>query len=219
MRVLLIEDDQQLGKALHRGLSQDYATDWFRSAEEGADALPLTPYNAIVLDINLPGMSGLEWLTELRRSGARVPVLLLTARDTTIERVAGLDTGADDYLTKPFEFDELMARLRALLRRRDAYRPEIVTHGTLTLDTHNKAATFGGMPLQLSQKEFEILRLLVEQAGSCVSKEVIENNLYGWDNSVGSNTVEVHISSLRRKLGKHSIKTFRNLGYVLEEIP
>ncbi|NBO17740.1 MAG: response regulator [Proteobacteria bacterium] len=195
MRVLLIEDDQQLGKALYHGLKQDYATDWFRSAEEGEDALRLTSYDAIALDINLPGLSGLEWLKDLRRRGITIPVLLLTARDTTQERITGLDTGADDYLTKPFDFDELMARLRALMRRREAYQPQTILHGPLML---------------------EILRLLVEQAGSCVSKEIIENNLYGWDNPVGSNTIEVHISSLRRKLGKQHIKTMRSLGYVLE---
>lgn len=217
MRVLLIEDDQQLGKALHHGLKQDYAADWFRSAEEGEDALQLTRYDAIVLDINLPGITGLEWLERLRQRGVRIPVMLLTARDTTQERVNGLDSGADDYLTKPFDLDELMARLRALMRRRDTYQPQTLTRGGLVLDLRNKSATHNGQDLSLSQKEFEILRLLIEHAGSCVSKEMIENNLYGWDNPVGSNTVEVHISLLRRKLGKQRIKTVRNLGYMLEE--
>lgn len=216
MRILLIEDDQQLGKALHHGLKQDYTADWFRSAEEGEDALPLTPYDVIVLDINLPGMSGLEWLAKLRKRAVHIPVLLLTARDTAIERVSGLDLGADDYLGKPFDFDELMARLRALMRRRESYKPELVRYGTLVLDTHNKIALLDDVSLLLSQKEFEILRLLVEQAGSCVSKEVIENNLYGWDNPVGSNTIEVHMSALRRKLGRDCIKTIRNQGYVIQ---
>lgn len=216
MRVLLIEDDLQLGKALHHGLKQDYATDWFRSAEEGEDSLRLTTYDAIVLDINLPGMSGLEWLHSLRRRAIGTPVLLLTANDTPQERIEGLDSGADDYLTKPFDFDELMARLRALLRRRETYQSEIVIRGSLHLDIRNKTATYEGTPLGLLQKEFEILRMLAEQIGVCVSKERIENNLYGWDSTIGSNTIEVHISSLRRKLGKHHIRTIRNQGYVLE---
>ncbi len=216
MRILLIEDDHQLGKAIYQGLKQVYATDWFRSAEEGEDALALSAYDAIVLDITLPQMSGLEWLDLLRQRGVAIPVLLLTALDTTQERITGLDTGADDYLTKPFDFDELMARLRAIMRRRETYRPEMVTHAGLCLDTRNKTATYQGVALSLSQKEFEILRLLVEQPGSCVSKQMIENNLYGWDNPVGSNTIEVHISALRRKLGKRHIRTVRNQGYVLE---
>ncbi len=218
-RILLIEDDLQLGKALHQGLKQEYPTDWFRSAEEGEDALALTDYDVLVLDINLPGQSGLEWLAVLRRRGVALPVLLLTALDTPQERVTGLDSGADDYLTKPFDFDELMARLRALMRRRATYVPEQLTHGGLVLDTRSKTASYMGESLGLSLKEFEILRLLVEHAGACVSKEIIETNLYGWDMEVGSNTIEVHISSLRRKLGRRHIRTVRTQGYVLELTP
>lgn len=216
MRILLIEDDPQLGKALHQGLKQEYAADWFRSAEEGDEALRLTPYAVLVLDINLPGMSGLAWLHALRQRGTGVPVLLLTARDSTAERVEGLDSGADDYLTKPFDFEELMARVRALTRRREIYRPQTLQLGTLLLDLRNKTAAVSGVPLPLLAKEFEILRLLAERPGECVSKEAIENNLYGWDNPVGSNTVEVHVSALRRKLGRSHIRTLRNQGYALE---
>lgn len=216
MRILLIEDDKQLGKAIFHGLKQDHAADWFRTAEEGDDALRVTVYDAVVLDINLPGMSGLEWLARLRRARNAVPVLLLTARDTTSERVEGLDAGADDYLVKPFDFEELLARLRALSRRREAYQPSLFGYGDLTLDTTNKTAMREGVALPLSQKEFDILRLLVEHPGQCVSKERIEQNLYGWDDTVGSNTVEVHISSLRRKLGRDFIRTVRNLGYRVE---
>ncbi len=216
MRVLLIEDDRQLGRAIHQGLKQEYASDWFRTAEEGADALAVTRYDVIVLDINLPGMSGLDWLARLRRNQDAVPVLLLTARDTTQERVQGLDAGADDYLVKPFDFEELLARIRALARRREHFRPKEMIFGDLVLDIPNKSASFANKPLSLSQKEFEILRLLADHAGHFVSKEKIEQNLYGWDDSVGSNTVEVHISALRRKLGKNFIRTARNLGYKIE---
>lgn len=218
MRVLLIEDDRQLGKAIHQGLKQEYAADWFRTAEEGIDALAVGKYDVMVLDINLPGMSGLEWLTQLRRNHNALPVLLLTARDTTQERVRGLDSGADDYLVKPFDFDELLARIRALSRRREHYRPQTVSFGELLLDISSKTASRSGKPLTLSQKEFEILRLLIDHAGHCVSKEKIEQNLYGWEDNIGSNTVEVHISSLRRKLGKDLIRTVRNLGYKIEAI-
>lgn len=216
MRLLLIEDDLQLGKALHSGLKQEYAADWFRTAEEGQDALRLTAYDVLVLDINLPGMSGLELLHLLRQQGQSLPTLLLTARDTVSERVEGLDRGADDYLSKPFDFDELMARLRALTRRRKIYRNPQLRAGALVLDTQLKSVVDDGQPVLLIHKEFEILRLLMEQPGACVSKESIENNLYGWDNPVGSNTVEVHISALRRKLGKGRIRTVRNQGYVFE---
>ena len=213
MRVLLIEDDQQLGKALFQGLKQEYAADWFRTAEEGGDALEVTAYDVIVLDINLPGMSGLQWLSEMRRRQYNTPVLLLTAHDTTQERVTGLDAGADDYLIKPFDFEELLARIRALSRRRELFQPAVITFYDLSLDTVNKTALRNQKNLALSQKEFDILRLLVEHRGQCVSKSWIEQKIYSWDDTIGSNTVEVHISSLRRKLGREFIQTVRNSGY------
>lgn len=218
MRLLLIEDDNQLGKALYQGLKQEYATDWLRTAEEAEDALPLASYDVIILDINLPGMSGLQWLKNLRRRKNNIAVLLLTARDTTQERVEGLDSGADDYLVKPFDFEELLARIRALSRRKEQYQPAILQLADITLDTHSKTANKNGHALTLSQKEFEILRLLIERAGQYVSKETIEQKLYGWDDTIGSNTIEVHISSLRKKLGKSMIRTVRNLGYRIEAI-
>lgn len=218
MRILLIEDDKLLGKALFKGLRQDHAADWFRSAEEGEDALAGAQYDAIVLDINLPGMSGLQWLSSLRKRQNAVPILLLTARDTTADRIEGLDSGADDYLVKPFDFEELLARLRALTRRKPVYQPSILSLGALRLDTQNKSASRDGMPLTLSHKEFDILHLLAEHSGQYVSKERIEQSLYGWEDTIGSNTIEVHISSLRRKLGKEAIETARNLGYRIGKI-
>lgn len=215
MRILLIEDDLQLGKAIHRGLKQEYAADWFQSAEEGEDALRVSHYDVIILDINLPGMSGLQWLSALRRAECAIPVLLLTARDTVNERVAGLDAGADDYLVKPFDFDELLARIRALSRRKDVWKSETLTLGALVLNGTKKAADWQGKPIALSYKEFDILYLLAENAGHYVSKERIEQNIYGWDDTIGSNTVEVHISALRRKLGRDFIRTQRNLGYMV----
>jgi DNA-binding response OmpR family regulator len=219
MRILLIEDDAQLGKAIFQGLKQDYAADWFRTAEEGADAVHDTPYDVIVLDINLPSMSGLEWLTRLRKQQHATPILLLTACDTVQDRVTGLDCGADDYLIKPFDFEELLARIRALARRKPKFQPCILSIGELILDSINKTALYQRKQLALSQKEFDILYMLVQQAGQYVSKERMEQKLYGWDDVIGSNTIEVHISALRRKLGKEFIKTTRNLGYRIEKNP
>lgn len=216
MRVLLIEDDRLLGKAVFTGLKQEFAADWFRTAEEGDDALKMGAYDTIVLDINLPGMSGLEWLQQLRKRQVATPVLLLTARDTPPERVAGLNSGADDYLVKPFDFEELVARIRALGRRQPQLQPAVLRFGGLTLDTRNKTALLEGKPLSLVQKEFEILRLLIERPGEYITKEKLEQKLYGWDDTIGSNTIEVYISGLRRKLGKEFIRTTRNLGYRVE---
>ena len=216
MRLLLIEDDRQLGKAVLQGLRQEYTADWFRSAEEGKAAMNDTPYDLLVLDINLPGMSGLDWLHKLRRAKQAIPVLLLTARDTAPQRVEGLDAGADDYLVKPFDFEELLARIRALLRRRGIYTENVLTHKDILLDLSGKTVSRAGNPVTLSGKEFEILRLLMENIGRCLSKEHIEKKIYSWDDEVASNTIEAHISSIRKKLGKELIKTMRGIGYIME---
>jgi two-component system, OmpR family, response regulator QseB len=213
IRVLLIEDDALLGKAIFRGLRQDYTADWFRSAEEGAEALLATEYDVLVLDINLPVMSGLEWLGLLRKQRSPIPVLLLTAHDTTQERVAGLNAGADDYLVKPFDFEELIARIRALSRRKPLLHTTEFTYGDVIFDVTQKTVHLHSELLPVSQKEFDILYLLVQNAGAYLTKQRIEEKIYGWDDVIGSNTIEVHISSLRRKLGKEFIQTTRNLGY------
>lgn len=218
MRLLLIEDDQALGKAIYTGLRQDDATDWFRTAEEGAEALKGATYDVIILDVNLPKMSGLEWLKLLRKQDSQIPVLLLTARDAVAQRVEGLNAGADDYLVKPFDFDELVARIRALGRRKGAVQDLLLSHGTLTLNLGTRMVESDGVPVLLSHKEFSILQHLLEQAGRCQSKEHIEAKLYGWDDEVGSNTVEVHVSGIRRKLGKDLIKTIRGVGYLIEKV-
>lgn len=215
MRLLLIEDDPQLGKAIYLGLKQEYTTDWFKSAEEGESVIDASPYDLIVLDINLPGVSGLEWLHSLRNRKVDIPVLLLTARDVPSQRVEGLDAGADDYLIKPFDFDELLARIRALLRRKGAYQESILHYKDIAMDLAGRTVSKGGDIVVLSGKEFEILRLLMENVGRCLSKEQIEQKIYNWDDEFGSNTVEVHISAIRRKLGKELIKTMRGIGYIL----
>lgn len=215
MRLLLIEDDPQLGKALYQGLKQEYTADWFKSAEEGEAVIETTPYDVVVLDINLPGMSGLEWLRTLRNRKFDIPVLLLTARDAPSQRVEGLDAGADDYLIKPFDFDELLARIRALLRRKGAFQETVLHYKNITMDLDSKTVSKDSETISLSGKEFEIFRLLLENVGRCLSKEQIEQKIYNWDDDFGSNTVEVHISGIRRKLGKDLIKTMRGIGYIV----
>lgn len=216
MRLLLIEDDKALGKAIHTGLRQEDAADWFQCAEDGAEALKSNAYDVIILDINLPKMSGLEWLAQLRREKCQIPVLLLTARDTVSQRVEGLDAGADDYLIKPFDFGELLARVRALGRRKSPLAEQVILHHALRMNVSAKTIEYEGKPVSLSQKEFSILQYLLEHTGRCHSKEQIEAQLYGWDEEVGSNTVEVHVSSIRRKLRKELIKTIRGAGYMIE---
>lgn len=219
MRLLLVEDDPMLGKAVqtalrHAGFTADLAED----GESAIEALATTGYDLMLLDINLPGKSGLEVLAELRRKKNTMPVLALTARDTTAQRVEGLDGGADDYLTKPFDLDELLARIRALLRRAAGRALPLMTHGELTLDPAAKILTRKGRPVTLSAREWAVLTVLMENTGKVMSRQQIEDKLYGWDMEVDSNAIEVHISHLRKKLGDSLIKTIRGLGYIVEKI-
>ena len=172
----------------------------------------------MVLDITLPGMSGLDFLSLLRAKNHTIPVLLLTARDAPMQRVEGLDTGADDYLIKPFDFEELLARLRALLRRKGKYQTSIMHCKDIELDMSAKSVKKSGEPQSLSTKEFDILYLLIDNAGLCLSKQQIEEKIYDWDHEFESNTIEVHISAIRRKLGKELIKTMRGVGYIMEQV-
>ena len=184
-------------------------------AEEGNAVIDNTPYDLIILDINLPGSSGLDWLRTLRQRRIDLPVLLLTARDTPSQRVEGLDAGADDYLVKPFDFEELLARIRALLRRRGTLHERVLQYRNISMDLSGKTVSKDGEVVSLSAKEFDILRLLMENIGRCLSKQQIEKKIYNWDDEFESNTVEVHISAIRRKLGKELIKTMRGIGYIM----
>ncbi|MCP4695732.1 MAG: response regulator [Gammaproteobacteria bacterium] len=216
MRLLLIEDDQILGNGIQAGLS-DSAVDWFENAESGEHALRVENYDALILDLTLPGKGGLVLLRELRANGNDIPVLILTARDSVSDRVAGLDSGADDYLIKPFALDELNARLRALIRRRGGRAAPCLRHGDLELDPAAHSTTLAGLPITLSAKEFRILQSLLENKGRVLSRTRLEESLYSWDDGVESNAVEVHIHHLRKKLGKKLIKTLRGVGYVVEK--
>lgn len=217
MRILYVEDDALLGQATHVGLKEEFAVDWFTQVDDAEEALRQVSYDVLILDINLPGRSGLDFLREQRAKGNSLPVLLLTARDTVPQRVQGLDAGADDYLIKPYDFEELLARIRALVRRRNQPYRDVLRYRDLSVDFSGHTVTMDGMPLALTQREFDVLRILLEEQGRCLSKDQIAEKMYGWDDEVESNTIEVYISSLRRKLGKEYIRTMRGLGYLMEK--
>jgi two-component system response regulator QseB len=216
MRLLLVEDDTMIGEAVRAGLRQDgFTVDWVRDAEAGEAAFSVEAYALLLLDLGLPRKSGLDWLRGLRQRGNRVPVLILTARDAIADRVAGLDGGADDYLVKPFDLDELSARVRALLRRHAGRAEPLLRHANLTLDPATHAATFNGEPINVSARELALLAALLERPGAILSRAQLEQRLYGWGEEVESNAVEVHIHNLRKKLGPDFIRNVRGLGYTL----
>lgn len=218
MRILLVEDDVLLGEGLITGLSQDgYAVDWITDGVDADLALETERFDLVVLDWNLPGLSGLEVLRRLRARGKDTPVLLLTARDTVTDRVTGLDSGADDYLTKPFDLDELAARLRSLLRRHSGRASPLLQVGELALDPAAHHVTWKGNVVVLSPREFALLRMLMENVGRVVSKSRLEESLYGWNSDVESNTVEVFIHHLRKKFGNEVIRTVRGVGYMMDK--
>jgi len=218
MRLLLVEDDAMIGEAVRAGLRQEgFTVDWVRAAEAGDAALKAEAYALLLLDLGLPRKSGLDWLGELRRRGERLPVLILTARDAVADRVSGLDSGADDYLVKPFDLDELSARVRALLRRQAGRAEPTLRHAELTLNPATHEATYKGEPIALSAREFALLAALLERPGAILSRAQLEQRLYGWGEEVESNAVEVHIHNLRKKLGHDTIRTVRGVGYRIGE--
>ena len=220
MRLLLVEDDPLIGESIRKGLRKDGAgVDWARDGEEAETALKTETYSLVLLDLGLPEKSGLEVLRDLRRRGDTVPVLILTARDTVADRVGGLDAGADDYLVKPFDLDELTARIRALLRRRAGRAQPLIVHGGLTLNPATHEAAYKGRDLSLSAREFELLLTLLETPGAVLSRAKMEERLYGWGEEVESNAVEVHIHNLRKKLGRDFIRTVRGVGYMIPKNP
>jgi len=218
MRILLVEDDAMIGKTLSQALTQDgYAVDWVTDGQAGRLALDTggAGYALVLLDLGLPRKSGLDLLKEIRRAGNRTRVLIVTARDAVADRVAGLDAGADDYLTKPFSLDELQARMRALLRRDVVREDNVLRHRELTVDTVARTVTQGGRVIELSGREFALLAALLERPGAALSKAQLEERVYKWGDEVESNAVEVHVHHLRRKLGADAIRTIRGVGYAL----
>lgn len=218
MRALLVEDDALLGDGIRAGLKLgDYAVDWVRDGDAARRALLDHAYDVCVLDLGLPRRDGLAVLKELRARGDRLPVLILTARDTSADKVAGLDAGADDYLTKPFDLSELQARLRALLRRAGGAASPTLSHGAVVLDPATKRVTRAGAPVALSAREYALLHDLLSHRNHIRTRAQLEESLYAWGEEAESNTVEVYIHHLRKKLGADFIRTVRGLGYQLGE--
>jgi DNA-binding response OmpR family regulator len=222
MKILLVEDDPTLGEAVMLAIRQaGFAVDWTQDGVQAENALSGYVYDAMLLDLGLPRREGLEVLRRLRKRGATLPVMILTARDTVEDRVRGLDAGADDYLLKPFALDELLARLRALLRRAHGAADAQNRIGRLSFDSVKRQARVDDIPLVLSAREMEVLEILLNHAGHVTAKEAIADRLTGWDEGVGDNAVEVYIHRLRRKLAGSGVlvRTLRGLGYLLEVEP
>ncbi len=219
MKILLVEDDSTLGEAVMLAIRQaGFTVDWTRDGVQAEHALSGFLYDAVLLDLGLPRREGIEVLRNLRKRGATLPVIVLTARDSIEDRVRGLDAGADDYLLKPFSLEELLARLRALLRRAHGVANSTVSVGRLCFDSVRREASVGETRLALSARELEVLEILLNHAGRVTAKEAIVDRLAGWDDGVGENAVEVYIHRLRRKLegSGAAIRTLRGLGYLLE---
>lgn len=219
MRLLLVEDDAMIGDSVRKGLRQDgFTVDWVRDGRAGERALDEQVHDLLLLDLGLPGKEGIEVLKSVRRKGNRIPVLILSARDAVPERVAGLNAGADDYLIKPFDLEELTARIHALLRRHAGRAEEVIRHGELVLNPATHEAVLGGSALALSAREFALLQALLERPGVVLSVAQLQEKLYGWDDEVGSNTIEVYIHMLRKKLGPAFIKNVRGVGYMIPKL-
>ena len=221
MRILLAEDDSLLGDGLRAGLRQlGFQVDWVRDGEAAERELRAQPYAAAVLDLGLPRKNGLAVLTAIRAAHIATPVLVLTARDTVPDRILGLDLGADDYVVKPVDLNELAARLRALIRRAHGQPQECLSAQDVVLDPASRAVRQGGVVVTLSNREFDLLQAFMLGAGRVLSREQLEQQLYSWGQEVDSNAIEVHIHNLRRKLGNTLIHTVRGVGYtLLREVP
>ncbi len=217
MRILLVEDDPMIGEGVVDGLSDEgYAVDWVQDGNSALLALRTTEFSLVVLDLGLPGKDGIRVLQELRADHNLTPVLVTTARDTVEDRVKGLDAGADDYLIKPFDLDELFARVSALMRRSAGRATPSIERGRLKNKPATHEVIYDGNQVLLSGKEFALLLALAERPGLVLSRAQLEERLYSWDTSVGSNAIEVHIHHLRKKLSEDAIKTVRGVGYILE---
>jgi two-component system, OmpR family, response regulator QseB len=214
VRILLVEDDELLGEAVRDGLRQEGdVVDWVQDGDAAVAALSTSTFSALVLDLGLPRRDGLSVLRWLRQNGQVPPVVIVTARDRVTDRIAGLDAGADDYLIKPFDIDELSARLRAITRRAAGCAESILTAGEVVLDLRQRAITYQGEPTGLTAREYAVVELLMRKGGGLVTRTEIEEELYGFEDDIASNAIEVHIHNLRRKLGPHFITNVKGRGY------
>ncbi|MCQ9374674.1 response regulator transcription factor [Methyloversatilis sp. XJ19-13] len=220
MRVLLVEDDELLGSGICDALERTrYTVEWVRDGAQALEALRGSGVDLAVLDLGLPRMDGMEVLRRAREAGVTTPVLVLSARDTTLQRIGGLDAGADDYLTKPFDLDELMARIRVLERRTRGAVVNVIRHGSIEVDTSAMTVSVDGRNVELQRREYMVLRKLLENIGHVLSRQQLVDNIYGWDSELESNALDVHIHNLRRKLHPGLIRTVRGVGYVIDPLP
>jgi len=218
MRILIVEDDQLLGDGIKQSLIQDgHAVDWMTDGMTGQSALENEPFDICILDLGLPRKSGLDVLRSVRSQKINVKIIILTAQDRPEDKVHGLDLGADDYLTKPFDMMELLARIRALQRRSSGRAANIIKHKNLELDPSSHTILLNGQQILLPRKEFALVQKLLENIGAIITKDSLELALYSWDNEVDSNALEVHIHHLRKKLGTDLIRTVRGVGYIIDK--
>ncbi len=218
MRILLVEDDELLGKGIRSGLIQQagYTVDWLKDGELAENALVTEHFDIVILDIGLPKRDGLQVLRNIRTQGVQTPVIIVSAREGIPDRVRGLDAGADDYLPKPFDIEELFARLRAIQRRSAGRADPLIRYGTISLDPASHSVYKEEQRINISPREFALLHKLLEHSGQVISREQLSQSLYGWDTEIDSNAVEVHIHNLRKKLGTRLIQTIRGIGYMID---
>lgn len=217
MRILLVEDDKMIGKGLEKGLKLGgYAVDWVEDGQSAELAFKDQPYDLVILDLGLPKKSGMSILQDIRKSNNNTPVLILTARDSVQDRVSGLDGGADDYMLKPFALEELEARIRSILRRKSGQANPVLTCGDISLNPATHEVWYRGEKTALSSREFSLLHTMMKSPTAVFSRAQLEESLYGWNEEVGSNAVEVHIHQIRKKMGGDVIKNIRNVGYTLQ---
>jgi DNA-binding response OmpR family regulator len=217
LRILVVEDDPLLGDGITNAMrGEGYTVDWIKDGRQALQAIKSEDFSLILLDLGLPGLDGLDVVSQTRNLSIETPILILTARDAVEDRVRGLDFGADDYLTKPFDLKELQARARSLIRRSHGRSKPLLEKYGISLNPAEKTVSFRGKPVNLSNKEYTVLLYLLENANRVVSRNQLEEQLYGWDKAVDSNALEVHIHNLRKKLDNKIIKTIRGIGYQLQ---
>lgn len=218
MRLLLIEDDELLGDAVKTGLTQfGYVVDWLKDGESARLALKTESFDLVILDLSLPKLPGLSLLKNIRQAGNNTPVIILTARESVEERIQGLDAGADDYMFKPFDLNELSARIRALIRRSQGRAEPLLKYKNIILDPLAHTVLLNNTEINISRREFALLQKLLENAGHVLSREQLMQSIYSWDDDVDSNVLEVHIHNLRKKLQSDFIRTIRGIGYIAEK--